>query len=271
MWDGTKWVRRRQKVWDGSQWRERNVRLWDGSAWRQAYSLYEEVILADGPMVYYRLDDADQQNKKDSSVNGLDLIASAGQVVPADPGALPNDLNRAAGSTSSGNLTLGTSAYNSVMVNDGSSPGISIEFWTWQSGAPAATHIMAQRATGTVTRQWAIYTAVPGYIGARLFGSQGGVNTALSTSSFATQLGTSSWHHVVFVYNSTIGCQAYIDGATAGVTVAYKGPLIVSNTSLGVNLQATTTVKFDEFAVYNYTLSPAQISAHYAAATAMSL
>jgi hypothetical protein len=232
------------------------------------YSKYAAMTLAQPTLqAYYRLNDADQiSGVLDSGPYDLH-IPGFGNAVATVPGGLPYDDDRAAGpSGTGGNSNLGTGPYHASMNNDGSSPGISFEYWQWSSGLPPSTNVLAARGTGTVQRQWALYQAVPGYIGVRLFGSQGGVNTALTTASY-TGLGDSKWHYVVVTYNSTIGAQVWID-AWAYPPTTYKGPLITTQTTpgLGINLTVSPTLALDEFAVYNTTLTPAYIAAHWASA-----
>jgi hypothetical protein len=231
------------------------------------YSKYAAMTLAQPTLqAYYRLADSDKDPITDSGPYGLHIPSFGNPVAPV-AGALPYDADLAAGpSGTGGNSNLGTGPYHAAMNNDGSSPGISMEYWQWCSGSPPSTTVLAARGTGTINRQWALYQAVPGYIGVRLFGSQGGVNTALTTASYAG-LGDSKWHYVVVTYNSTIGAQVWID-AYAYPAVAYKGPLITTQTGagFGINLTVSPTLALDEFAVYNTTLTPAYIAAHWASA-----
>jgi hypothetical protein len=97
----------------------------------------------------------------------------------------------------------------------------------------------------------------------------GGGSGDTSIVSTASGYNDGQWHHVVFVRTKSSGAfTLYVDGASAGSDTNNTSSLTAQSTmSIGRlsspgNYFAGT---IDEVAIYNTVLSPATISAHYAA------
>lgn len=222
---------------------------------------YGAVILADGPVGYYRLDEASGPTIVDSSGGGADGTY-AGTPVFGEDGALPepNDAVRFEGSPDSGSVPR--------TISD----DFSIETW-----------VKTTQTTSSINAQW--YTGAP-LVGAEVcggatdfglneLGGRAGFGTGSSDSGDHTSVSSApindgAWHHVVATREKATGIKkVYVDGqlsatATHGTdSLTAPGSIGLATQPCGGNAIAT----LDEVAMYDTVLSASRVLAHYLAGT----
>jgi hypothetical protein len=210
---------------------------------------YQDVVLADAPAGYWRLDETFGDTMNDLSGNARHGTYSALRVVN-QPGAIAGNAC----------VSFGGNAYASVPDNAAFAPtAITVEAWVYAAGTWNSSGIINRRTAGNV--------------GGFTLECAGNMVFYVYTTAFvpcsapAPTLGY--WHHVVGVYASGRH-EVWIDGVLAG-TAATAGAL---NNPAGALLEigrnvANTGLMFpgslDEVAIYGTALSPRRIRAHYAA------
>ena len=170
---------------------------------------YPSQILADGPLLYYRLnenitlgtfDTATNRGTVGTGANGLYTTVTHG--VAGIPGASGNSAINIPGA---GNMQV---AYNPALNQAGA---FTAEFWTRPGGGSScpfnSVDFGAAQRTG-----WLIYqdTIVAGNWTFRVY-KTGGANVQISGGT--TTQGV--WHHVVGVFDSNTNLSLYVDGVLA--------------------------------------------------------
>lgn len=217
---------------------------------------YADEVLADSPLVYWRLGDTLGAVATDESGNGR-------------PGTYSGTYTQgAAGATSDGD--------GSVLL--GSTGRVSIDAAAWASGASAfsveAWFKTAQTGVGWIAHRlsgfderyaWSLVVSE-----STLFAYLNQSPTGLSpVGNTATGVNEGNWHHVVATWDGA-DWALYVDGSHAGTVAAalansdVAAPIAVGHQPQAWSKTAVTCV--DEFAYYDTALSPERIAAHYAAA-----
>jgi hypothetical protein len=182
---------------------------------------YDQEVLADSPVAYWRLDETSGTVAHDSSGNGLNGTYS-GAITFGQAGAVAGDSAAQFGDLASISvpdnnlLDLGTSA----------NPGFAIELWI-KAPPPTqsqyATIISKNNSGNDAANPYIIRFASNGDF---LFGFLGDNNTLDSSVVFDdgatinpgvtnTHVLDNAWHHLVFTGDSTIW-EAYVDGVRVG-------------------------------------------------------
>lgn len=217
---------------------------------------YSAAVLADSPVIYYRLGEASGTTMIDSSGNshngtytGSPTLGVAGAVT-GDTAATFNGSN------------YGDVAYGSYMD---SSTALTLECWLKFTGTGLMSPI--DRDTG-FNRVWQWRTNA-GHMDFIKIGGTGGIITGSSTTAF----NNGAWHYTAVTYDGA-NIRLYLDGAL-DTTVAAAGNLGTTASPLAVAASRggdtsgpvynRLTGSLDEVAVYNTVLSGTQIAAHYAA------
>ncbi len=218
---------------------------------------YHQVILADGPVSYWRLNETSGDIADDLvSVNDGTYL---GGVTLGAPGALVGDADLAA-MFSQGNQTKVDVPFNPAL-----NPAVfSIETWVKVTGGTGHRSPMTSRADNP--QRGYIFYAEPG-------------NTWQFWTGTGAQVGwniipgpavrPNTWTHLVGTYDGTVK-RFYIDGVEVGSNTSVFGPNDESTLRLGGGASESPVGNFffegsvDEAAVYDKVLTPAQILTHYA-------
>lgn len=231
---------------------------------------YSDEVLADTPLIYYKMDDAAGTTTADSSGNGHNATqsGSAGTqfVLQKDPVAKTSTY----GIQFNNGVTNGGTLLNPV---PGTYPtgDFTVEFWqrAYQSSGARQfwNHWMASgnrsfvQVDGTSGRY---------RLGVNFSGSGDVEFTAGPTAQVSTK------RHVVITWTQSSGtADLWVDGVkrdtktvAAAAVIAATGSMAVGNGQSGVGTLLTTqgpNVVLDEFALYSSVLADARIEAHYAA------
>jgi hypothetical protein len=234
-------------------------------------SAYSSAVLADNPIVYYRLGEASGATATDSSVNAnhgtYNTTASLpnGQIDYSQTGALaPIDTDTAVrfrGDT-------GTSFVDTpVTINP--TAAWTVEFWIKPEAVGESKGIVSQN-NGTGTGRSLVYQDYDGS-GSYFASNLGGTGPYGWGGGYITAFGT--YLHLALVYNGAGGLQWYTNGVAAashsGISAeAANGTLVIASfkdpsAQAGLGFLRGT---LDEVAIYTAALTSTDISEHYSAA-----
>lgn len=219
---------------------------------------YADVILADGPAAYWRMNDGTSP-LADSSLTGINLPVS-GTVTYHSAGLISDGSDAILFGGGHATTSSGVSALDT-------STALTVEAWIKTS--------LTSRYQGIVDRDYSTSASVRAFQ-FRLETGTGKLQMIVTGSGPVTCTGSANLadgnpHHVVGTYDgSTI--RLYVDGvasttASRSGTMPSGSPIVVGNlyagaTSIGAFSFSGT---IDEVAYYKSVLSPTQIAAHYAA------
>ena len=236
----------------------------------QSGSNYAATILADHPVVYYRLDEARGSIAADSSGNNHNG-SYLGGVTLGQVGALKGD-------TDTSVFLDGSTGYVNSGVNL-LSLSTTIEAWvlpTRASGDP--NNAYGQEVIGGMSGSIQLtFGQKPGYARVWLWPLGGTQYSDWQIVDTAAPLTLSTWTHVVATWddgtkqfsiyvNGVLSATQTLPGVTSSVQSGYEGlPFTIG--SFGVNYGQWFQGGMDEVAYYNYALSPQQVLAHYNAGT----
>lgn len=216
---------------------------------------YSSEVLADSPVLYWRLGEASGTTVTDSSGAGISGTYSGSPALGVT--GLVGDSDTAVQFTTAGNQA----ARSGATIWSGAS-NASIEIWIKASAPPSVpgriltssgigtTIIFQTELAGTLT----VTTTVDGGSGA-------------TTMSGITGVLDGNPHHLVWTYSDSANTVLfYVDGvqvrsATRAGNLARSTSISVSTTNTSINFVGVA----DELAMYATTLSPTRIAAHYAA------
>jgi hypothetical protein len=167
-----------------------------------------------------------------------------------------------------------------VLVNVGAGPNspstvgtgvFSVEFWFKSVALDDRQDLMNMNGGGgsdfgihLVTSDSANPTTAVDRV--RVFHTAGDVIPA----SAATNVSVNAWHHLVFTRDGSNVATLYLDGAPVATgtdtqTLTSATPLLALAQKTSGSLNRAFKGNIDEFAFYGSALTPAQVSAHYAA------
>jgi hypothetical protein len=222
---------------------------------------YPEVVLEDGPVAYWRLDEpAGSSIAHDSSGNKNDA-AYVGSVTLGAPGAIAGESDTAARFDG---LTGYVNAHNSFPFA-GNAP-FSLEAWVLASSSSAYAGVISKddETGGPPSEGFLVFVSPDaGDFGfQRLDGDN--ASTAISTASAST----TSFIHVVATFDG-LDLVLYVNGEAQGTqTAAFSIAGATADFVVGAEAGGTANYfagTLDEVAVYDKALSASQIKAHYLA------
>jgi fibronectin type 3 domain-containing protein len=226
---------------------------------------YAKAIIADGPSLYWRLDEQSGTTALDLSGNGDNGTYGSGDTLGV-PGAISDGSSPADTAMSTDGTDSG------VMVSQSQTPSpttFSLEAWfkTNQAAGKIIGFGDSSSATGSGSYDKHIYFDA----GNLNFGVWNGVEDVISTP--ATSLANGQWHHVVATQGPS-GMDLYVDGslvASGPVTTnqSYNGYWHVGGDT-GWGSVSDFTGSIDEVAVYPYALSASQVLGDYDIGTGQS-
>lgn len=220
---------------------------------------YSSEVLADSPLLYWRLGDASGTTAADASGNGRTGTYNGTPTLGATS-LLATDSNTAV-------QFDGTNDYvnRAASLMSASAQG-SFEFWV-KASTPGVDAVIMQ-ATGGSAGSFTDVRASATVAG----NIEVVVNPSGSGSvvlSFAGALDNAP-HHIVITYNdSTDNVRAYLDGSLADSDIHSVASSVLNISSVGVGATASGSTFFagvlDEVAIYSSELSSTRVSAHYLA------
>lgn len=217
---------------------------------------YREVVLADAPVAYWRLDEPSGGTVADSSGSGKTGTLIGG-VTLGQTGALL-ETNTAA-------LFNGTTGQISTTADAATVPPAA---WTMEAWFKGANIVRDQYIVARHNTRPSLLVFSSGVAGVDVF--DGTTHVQLAGANVAN----SAWHHLVATYDGT-SLRLYVDGAlSAGPTVSavYQNTTPTDVWRIGgrSDFSSPAQCTIDEVALYTSALSLAKIQAHYAARTFLS-
>jgi hypothetical protein len=235
----------------------------------KAASSYANAVLADHPVLYYRLGETTGSVALDSSGSGR-LGLYVGGVLFGQSGAIAVDNDRSA-------TFDGSTGYVNCGFNPFSASSQTIEAWA-RPTRDSAPGFPQQAVAGIGGSTQLTFGRTPGFAAAYIWPASG-VNSGSATSlgdwkqvQTATPLPLNTWTYLVATWNDgtkqwsmyvngTLSASTTLQGITAGQQSA-SVPFTIG----GFSGQQLFQGGIDEVAYYAYGLSPQQILAHYNAA-----
>lgn len=231
----------------------------DSGATGTATTGYVQTIQADGPLAYYRLDEATGTIADDISGN-MNQGTLHGTITLGVTGLL----------TSGGDTAMtfdGTTGYISLptsLIPTGSGHAWSLECWCRVTSLPGSTwNSMVNMGTISAGTLAGIYINNTG----------GTVTFAVGTGSVnifsSTHVATNTTYHVVGTYDGT-NIRLYVNGSLVAGPSAVTVNLGTTYASIGADSSPAQEFfggTIDEAAFYNYALSSGQVSNHYTVGT----
>lgn len=226
-----------------------------------AVSRYRQIILTDGATNYWRLGETGKKAKYGKDEANPCAGLSATPPAPCDWTARYKNVkytgDGSVGGDSDGSRKFFGKSYiyaNNIEVDDAA---YSVEAWA-KPATCAAGQVLEHGGNGQIyvndAGRWA-------------FRGQDG--TAVAGALTGTSCGSGSWHHLVGTYDSDTGAlKLYVDGVLAASSTTSTEPTGAPTFYIGRgHLARGFAGSIDEVALYDRTLSAAQVLDHFDAAT----
>lgn len=220
---------------------------------------YEEIILADGPLLYYRWEDTP----------GL----------LADRGALDFDLSVLVGATSQVTGQHGEAISSASVTDLGDTVGMvadlvptafTVETWfQYKGGSPTtdgASRIRYQNLTPSNAQPWDLLiqpNLVLNELNIQFIIDPAGTAAYVTVHNHSFTR-DAIWHHVAVVHQVNGSSILYLDGVAVSTQTSPATMVITSDPSNRVFVRITSNIRFDETAFYSKLLDAATVAYHYA-------
>lgn len=217
-------------------------------------NVYDLAVLADSPLVYWKMAEVGGTSVADSSGNARTGTMSA-TIVPA--ASLVRGQARGNAFTNDA-MTIADATWQ-----DQTSRTVEIWMKTTDTASPAKGLACRDNAAGN--RHWDLHLTET--VTGRITWTGWVTNTRFDVDSTATTYADGNIHHIVGTYDGTT-MRLYIDGVEAATPVTQAG--LNSNVTSQIRVGGHTgltgvTGTLQSFAYYGTALSSARIAAHYAA------
>jgi hypothetical protein len=255
-----------------------------------ALAAYQDVVMADNPLSYYRFEDASSANGAACADSGARAYKN-GTYINNGTGVAPIALVAGkVGNAAEFHGTASGGAGNCVDIWDGNASApyslskdgdgnplqtITLEVWMKSNGASTYSRLLQHNGSGNVTTSYGIGSHTEGYI--TMIG--GGSTWYTGTGNIFD----GAWHHVVVTYSPVLDIVDGIDNLFEDVYIdgVHKWGNTIADGALGLNYDRLTLGSesnrwylyngfvglLDEVAIYDTVLSANQVAAHYAAGT----
>ena len=204
---------------------------------------YSSGVLALHPVAYYRLDDTSTALLSDSSGNGR----NGSYVAPVTLGAPPvinGDTDAAVRFTNQG---YGNVPSNPPVVSD----IFSLELWLVQTASQTTQGLLNMGASA-------------GQLQLQNGQVQCFIATAGAVLSSTITLNVGQPYHIVFTKNGATSANCYVNGVDVSGAITNRTGLAASQVQIGANFAGNHCAGIiDEVAIYDYVLTPAQVSVNY--------
>ena len=216
---------------------------------------YQEVVAADAPIHYWRLNETSGTSAADDGVASTKLPATySGSVTLAAAGApICTPTPRAARIAAAGGIVRvdGTPHFADSLP-------FSVEFWVNVDTLNSTERYLVGRAGAG--GYWFTYTT----LGVKFLRKEGGLT---DTATNASMLSPGTWHHIVGVYTGP-EIILYVDGKGSKITSMRTNGAAILAFSIGTQATAIgglndTLGAFDEVAIYDKVLTEPRVQAHY--------
>jgi hypothetical protein len=217
-----------------------------------AGSNYRAEVLSDNPTSYWRLGEPSGTSAADE--RGTNPGTYNGGVSLSQPGAIVNEVNRAASYDGVNDYTLVPDSNSLDMAT-----GVSLEVWMKRTKSAAYQVVAAKPGNGqSKFENYSLWLNTGNQLNAYF----GNGTTYASVSGGTVDL---NWHHVVASYDNATA-KIYVDGTLRGSTTS---SVVLTPNALPLNLGRANDGSYfyggllDEVAVYPVALSATRIRAHY--------
>ena len=215
---------------------------------------YREVVIADSPAGYYRLNEASGATFADSSGNSNTLtLSNVTQVLYSQSGLLTGDVNQCI-------KTTNTAVFNGTVASPPTTltTGITVECWfkcpTLPSGDQGGPYLIGTGAPST----WTLFLYSSGY------GQPLQLRLTVNGYDYYSSISIDTIYHVVGIYNGSY-FDVYVNNSRVqhvAKTQNYSGT-VSSFYIVGYPGYYTSGVIIDEFAYYTRALTTNEITKHY--------
>ena len=219
-------------------------------------SIYKEVVLADAPLVYYRLDETSGTTAIDVSGGGNNGTYSSSPTLGV-AGALAGDSDTAVTFVAASSHTMQTAFWSALNITT-----LTLECWVKTTGANQA---ICGRQGGTSV-PYSMFVDASGKL--QLVIKTSGTSGTNYSDTSSTIINDGAWHYVAITRdNTTAIISFYVDGVLTSSIASTSAPNITTSFGFAVSGRGGTprldgTV--DEVALYGTALSAARIAKHYA-------
>ncbi len=219
---------------------------------------YKSAVLADKPLIYYRLNESAGPTAIDSSGNGQNGTYASSGITYGAGGAILGDTDPA--------------------ITDNGVAAVTQPGSTLPSTAPLSAEIWAKTSTTSDAVLWAFGSGVPSDTSFRIhYGPIGGGNNPplwvfdanggqVSQGALPRNVFDNNWHQFVLTIDSSGNLAVYLDGAIIGSgSIAWSTAIPGSGLALGSDNGGggAFTGSLDEFSIYNVALTAEQVSTHW--------
>lgn len=221
---------------------------------------YASEVLADSPLMFWRLQETSGTNADDATANNRDGTYGGTTGLNQTPAPLYTDsASRSARTFATSGSCINISFASWMTVTT----AVSMECWVRFTGT-GTTGIFPFSRTGGSAYNCGILVTASGRVG---FGTNGAASGSALTADALWNDG--HWHHVVGTYDGTT-TRVYVDGKLEATAATVSGSL--DSTANGLQVGGRGADYFSGYvaepAYYNTVLSAARIKAHYLAGMA---
>ena len=225
---------------------------------------YQDVVLADSPLGYWRLGESTGATTRDISGNGHHGIFEGTYTLAQSP-AISGDSNYSwKGNGSTGRIEVTTLPQLTYPI--------SVEAWV-QFTSLSGWQTFMGRDTSITSTQAMFYFQKSGIDNKLIFSlAKSDNNMANAVSNSAVTTGT--WYHVVGTYDGTT-IKLYVNGTLQTTTGSFSSQLLTQLTNLQIgagyynrSVADYVNAYIDEAAIYTTALTSTQVSTHYNAGLA---
>jgi large repetitive protein len=219
---------------------------------------YSSEVLADSPLVYWRLGEPSGTTAADASGNSRTGTYTNSPTLGVT-GALVGDADTATTFDGTNDyVTIAAASWQNVT-------NYTVEFWIKTTASGSTLNVACRDTVGvTGTKIWDVFLASDGKINFTTFNGSTGQN-AFSAGA----VNDGAWHHIACTKSGTT-MTVYVDGA-AQTPATFSTFNTSSTIPLDVARRGNNTAflpgTLDEFAYYGAALSSTRVAAHYTAGT----
>lgn len=235
---------------------------------QSAFASYATTVIADTPLIYYRLGESSGTSATDSSGNSHTGVYSSSNITYAQTGLLTGDTATSVAIASGGYMD--TEQISLIAPNMGN---FSIECWMKSSATSLQVMFGAADSSLLNDNYW---MGINSTVGKASFSAKNSANSSGVTTTSSATVNDGQRHYLAGTMNGAT-MTIYVDGSASGTpatwvtgtNLAPTGQLVVGQFG-NYNGSLNYVGNAQECAYYNYALTPTQIANHYTAGTTAS-